>query len=173
MFSNSLKKYIRMIIPNVLLSLFATFATAKDVARVLPVLPENVAWQNAILESKKTLGAFKKKLNTINISDDTVPMVKVPLQGRNRIANVWLLVIDTNASGFEGVIFEPLSELPDLNVGDKLSIDDERVIDWSLNINGTMYGAYTMRYQRNKLSDAEKIEFDQYVGVKQWAELKP
>lgn len=173
MFSICLKKSIKVIIPLVLASLLSTFATASEVGRVLPVISDEIAWQKAIVESKKTLSTFKKKLNTINISDDTVPMVKVPLQGPSETVNVWLLVIDTNASGFEGVIFEPLSELPDLNVGDKFSIDDNRVIDWSLNINGTMYGAYTMRYQRNKLSDAEKIKFDQYVGVKQWAELNP
>ena len=42
------------------------------------------------------------------------------------------------------------------------------MIDWMINDEGTLYGGFTLRYQRAKLAPEERPAFDEHIGVVQY-----
>jgi len=82
---------------------------------------------------------------------------------------MWLLVIEQIDNGFKGELFEVPADFKSHKVGDRLVVPEEDVLDWMINDNGKMHGGFSLRYQRELLSDAERLAFDEHVGVTEYA----
>ena len=59
------------------------------------------------------------------------------------------------------------------DLGDLLDFQKSvgKILDWSLNNSGSMYGGFSMRYIRDQKTKDEQDKYDQYVGVKEWMPL--
>ena len=82
---------------------------------------------------------------------------------------MWLVVRSDNKSSFVGEIFELPSEFKEFRVGQTIEITDDEVQDWMINDDGTLYGGYSLRYSRSKMSVADREAFDRHVGVEKYA----
>jgi uncharacterized protein YegJ (DUF2314 family) len=49
--------------------------------------------------------------------------------------------------------------------GDTYVVTADQIEDWMINVDGLVYGAYTLRLQRDALPESERAEFDNYVGI--------
>ena len=47
------------------------------------------------------------------------------------------------------------------------------VEDWMLNVDGKVYGGYSLRVQRRHVPEHEKAKFDDYVGIKEFTDELP
>jgi len=56
------------------------------------------------------------------------------------------------------------------HVGERLGIEAEDIFDWMVNDEGKLYGGFTLRAAREKLSEEERAEYDSYIGVTSYEE---
>ena len=49
----------------------------------------------------------------------------------------------------------------------------EQVEDWMINVDGLIYGGYSLRLAREMTSDAEKPEFDEHIGLRDFTDQNP
>lgn len=131
--------------------------------------PQNDAgMESAIKQARKSVHEFRslyKELPTDYIS----PLVKVLLTDNEYSVYVWLYVSNVSDISFEAELFEVPVEVTSYKAGDSFTITDEEIVDWMINDNGTLYGGYTLRYQRETMSDSEREAFDEHVGIKELA----
>jgi hypothetical protein len=85
--------------------------------------------------------------------------------------HLWLRVHDV----LDDLFFAHVVETPKsfgLTAGDTYVIAPDQVEDWMLNVDGLVYGAYTLQLQRAALPNSQRADFDNYVGVRNFcAEL--
>lgn len=97
-------------------------------------------------------------------------LVKVRVEDADAVVNMWLFVIAVSPDGFTGEFFEAPPSLPSWHAGDRLDVPNGDVLDWMVNDDGTMHGAFSLRAERDALTDdAARAEFDDYIGARDWA----
>jgi|GEM_PF-950442 len=125
-------------------------------------------YQKAMAEARATLGEFCRLLPEL-IGTAAFPSIKVPLvSGEDRI-NIWLIVEQYGEPDFIASIFEIPAAFSDYEVGEHVRVSQDAVLDWMYRDGGTVYGAYSLRYQRSLLPPEEQIQFDKRVGVGRFA----
>jgi len=125
------------------------------------------AFLATIVTAQSTLGEFRNLL--ADPSDELFPLVKLLLSEPGYRAYMWLSVVSHSSGGFVGEIFELPGEFKVNAIGDRIEVSDSDVQDWMINDGGTLYGGYSLRYSRSKMTDAEKLAFDEHVGVEKYA----
>jgi uncharacterized protein YegJ (DUF2314 family) len=78
--------------------------------------------------------------------------------------HLWLQVHDA----LDDLFFAHVVEAPEnfgLTAGDTYVVTADQIEDWMINVDGLVYGAYTLRLQRDALPESARAEFDNYVGV--------
>jgi len=86
--------------------------------------------------------------------------------------HLWLRVHDA----LDDVFFAHEVEAPKhfgLAAGDTYVVTADHIDDWMINVDGLVYGAYTLRLQRDELPELAKAAFDNYVGVRQFSTELP
>lgn len=125
------------------------------------------AMVRAVSEAQSSLEIFRQMIPKATL--DSPPLIKARLAEPNYSANMWLLVSRVSDSGFEATLFEVPSEFKTYKLNDSLSVKTEEILDWMINDNGTLYGGYSLRVQRERLGETEKLNFDRHIGVKEYA----
>jgi uncharacterized protein YegJ (DUF2314 family) len=54
-------------------------------------------------------------------------------------------------------------------LGDELEMPEESLLDWMVNDNGVLHGGFSIRYYRSTLPEDERDEYDNYIGVTEYA----
>ncbi len=124
-------------------------------------------YQKTIIDARNTLNTFRSMID--NGGEELFPLVKVLLSEPNYRAYMWLAVREVNECGFVGELFELPSEFNEYEIGMLIDIPEQDIQDWMINDNGTLYGGYSLRYNRARMSESEKIEFDQHIGIERYA----
>ena len=91
--------------------------------------------------------------------------------GEDRFVFLWLAGIerDQSTNMYTGSFFEVPKELsPWHQPGQRLQFSGDEIFDWFVNDNGLLYGGFTMRVARSRLPEAERANFDNFTGVRQW-----
>ena len=112
--------------------------------------------------------AFREILSNRN-GNDIFPLVKALLSEPDCLAYIWLVVSEDRADGFLAKIFELPSSFKQFKVGQEIDIPDTDVQDWMVNDNETLYGGYSLRYNRSKMDATGQEAFDKHIGVKAYA----
>ncbi len=136
-------------------------------ARFSYVKSADEEFNKTIIEAHKTLDSFRGMIE--KGGEDLFPLVKVLLSEPNYRAYMWLTVREVNDAGFVGEIFELPSEFQEFKVGMLIDIPEQDIQDWMINDSGTLYGGYSLRYNRAQMSESEKLYFDQHIGVERYA----
>ena len=78
--------------------------------------------------------------------------------------HLWLQVHDA----LDDLFFAHVVEAPEdfgITAGDTYVVTAGQIEDWMINVDGLVYGAYTLRLQRDALRESARAEFDAYLGV--------
>ena len=137
-------------------------------AKLLFIDKENNDFQAAIVAAQESLGVFRNMLND-SPATQRLPLVKVLLSEPGYQAYIWLAAVAHDDDGFVGRIFELPGGFTQYAKDMQLAVQDRDIQDWMINDQGTLYGGYSLRYSRANMSDAEKIAFDEHVGVSVYA----
>lgn len=84
-------------------------------------------------------------------------------------AVMWLKNVALEGDLFSAELFELPDSLPTSEIGDRFTISPSAVLDWMVNDDGVIYGGYSLRYQRDRMTDGEKAHFDQHIGATRYA----
>ena len=88
--------------------------------------------------------------------------------GENKVF-LWLANASRSRTGFVAKFFEIPATLTSLQVGDELDVPEESLLDWMVNDNGVLHGGFSIRYYRATLPEADRDEYDRYIGVSRYA----
>ncbi len=131
-------------------------------ALVLTRQADDPAMRKAEIKARNTLSNFRK---LIKQHPEIVPMVKLRIVEENTSSRMWLFVDKAEEDHFKAHLFEVPSDFEEYQAGDKFTIKDEDILDWMINDNGVVSGAYTIRVQREGMSEKKRQELDEYMGI--------
>ncbi|MBC7864619.1 MAG: DUF2314 domain-containing protein [Bacteroidia bacterium] len=118
----------------------------------------------AIKTANKTIDEFRKALESNNPDFDYFS-IKMRFNAPPGGEHIWLTDITFKNNKFYGVVNNEPEITTEVKLGDSLEIVNDRISDWMYQDNDTLRGGYTIRAIRNKLSDAEKKQFDVENGL--------
>jgi uncharacterized protein YegJ (DUF2314 family) len=122
------------------------------------------AYRQTIEDALSTIEQFRQMLPT-----DGTPradaLVKTKLTDDTNSAFMWLNNTSMDGESFSAELFEVPDTLPNYNVGDRLTVPLDSLLDWMVNDHGLLHGGFSLRYHRDRMNDAEKAEYDQHIGV--------
>ncbi len=130
----------------------------------IKVTSDDEAIQLTIKEAKNSILNFKQLID--KFSHEYSPMIKYTIEDNNYKMHMWLIVEEVKNHCFIASLFEVPSEFTSYKEGDLFEIEENEILDWMINIEGEVHGGYSLRYQREQLSEIKQIEFDEYTGIK-------
>lgn len=126
------------------------------------------AYQQTIRDAHDSIERFRTMLP----SDGTPradALIKTTLIDGDNSAFMWLNNTAIDGDNFTAELFEVPDTLPSHSVGDRHTVEVPALMDWMVNDNGRLTGGFSLRYHRAGLSDAEKADFDEHIGVTEYA----
>jgi len=96
-------------------------------------------------------------------------MVKTEIKQGDNKAFMWLSNARMSGTNFVAEFFEISPVFTNYHVGDELEIPEESLLDWMVNDNGLLHGGFSIRYYRSTLPEQEREEYDNYIGVTEYA----
>ena len=126
------------------------------------------AYQQTILDAQESIEQFRAMLPS-----DCTPrpdaLIKTKLVDGDNSAFMWLNNTATEGDNFTAELFEVPDTLPNFTIGVRHVVTLEELMDWMVNENGRLTGGFSLRYNRARMSDADKLDFDQHIGVTEYA----
>jgi uncharacterized protein YegJ (DUF2314 family) len=114
--------------------------------------------ESAFQEARDTLDLFIEKIGTPH-SDRTFVAVKVrfsPPDGPPQ--DIWVDEVTYADGSFRGLMGDDIPSLH-LVAGEKITIDEEDILDWMIVEDGKLVGGYTIRLAVQRMSPVEKERF--------------
>jgi uncharacterized protein YegJ (DUF2314 family) len=124
----------------------------------------NPGMQKAVEEANATLADFRRMIVAPG-ARAWRPCIKTRIVSGEEEAFIWLAVVRISGSAFVGRVFEIPPQFKNIHVKDEIEVSDNCVTDWMLNRNGTLYGGFSLRYQRSLLPPEKHAQFDRQLGV--------
>ena len=73
--------------------------------------------------------------------------------------HLWLAVARRDGDDIVGVLVNDPATLDDVQAGDEIRVDADRLSDWAYFKHGKMFGAFTMRAVLDRLSPGERARY--------------
>lgn len=125
---------------------------------------QDAEMNKVIIKAKQTLPEFYKALESRSADQDSFA-IKIHFKVNNDGEHIWINGLFKRNGEYFGVV----DNLPDLTKevkqGDTIKIDTSKVSDWMYLDNGELKGGYTIRLLRTRMSEEERIEFDNTSGM--------
>jgi uncharacterized protein YegJ (DUF2314 family) len=125
------------------------------------------AYQQTLLDAQESIEQFRAMLP----SDGTPrpdALIKTKLVDGDNSAFMWLNNTANEGDNFTAELFEVPDTLPNFTIGVRHVVTLEELMDWMVNENGRLTGGFSLRYNRARMSDADKLDFDQHIGVTEY-----
>jgi uncharacterized protein YegJ (DUF2314 family) len=135
--------------------------------RLNQIQSSDPAYQQTILDARETLDQFRTMLPSDGAALFSA-MVKTTIVDGESSAAMWLNNARLSEDGFVAEFFEVPEMLKKYNVGDRLDIAVEELLDWMVNDDGVLHGGYSIRYYRSTLPEEEVAAYDAYIGVEKY-----
>lgn len=171
-----MKKIIVMLFALVAFTACDNKNIAKDAYKGLDKQEKEAALLDSItLEARRTFDDFKLALQ---MKDSTMTnfIVKqeyiVDENGRTRQEHLWIRDVYQDGEVLKGIVDNQPQITKEVKLNDTIVIDDQKISDWMFyKVEPTdsiarVIGGYSVKYMRNQLSDAEKVEFDKQYKAK-------
>ncbi|HNY31523.1 MAG TPA: DUF2314 domain-containing protein [Fibrobacteria bacterium] len=129
---------------------------------------QDAEYLETVRRAKETLSDFRRKLPQDG-SGLFGAMLKIELTEKDNSAFIWLINTSIHGDGFVAEMCEVPKFFQNFSIGQSFNIHPDEIVDWMINDDGTIYGGFSLRYHRSKLSDEEKIEFDENLGANKYA----
>jgi uncharacterized protein YegJ (DUF2314 family) len=124
-------------------------------------------YQQTILDAQGSIEQFLAMLPTDGTARPDA-LIKTKLVDGANSAFMWLNNTATEGDHFTAELFEVPDTLPNYKVGGRCVVAREELMDWMVNENGRLTGGFSLRYNRARMSDAEKLDFDRHIGVTEY-----
>ena len=134
----------------------------EDEPTIYSVESEDPEMNAAILEANETLDNFNKGLSNF-VADSHA--LKVKFSNSKGIEHMWIGEIKYKDGNYSGILNHDPEYIKEYKAGDKIDIDASKISDWMYLINGKLYGGYTIRVLRDRMSEEEKKQFDEESGM--------
>ncbi|GAA5496362.1 hypothetical protein Rhal01_02545 [Rubritalea halochordaticola] len=131
--------------------------------------PSDSGIEASIATAQGTLDHFIQLIGQFGYA--AFPSVKVYIEDGEARINMWLSVEEILPDGFGASFFEVPTTFQSIKMGDRFRIPRAEVQDWMIHENGTLHGGFSLRVQREHMSDTEKAEFDQHIGAERYADI--
>jgi len=119
----------------------------------------------AIRQARATLPEFVRHLRSPT-PGQSLANLKVRLEEDGAVEHVWLDEVVIEGSSYRGRINNDVESLAHLSLGDLVTATEETISDWMVIEDGRLLGGYSIRLFRNRMTPAERVEFDQKMGVR-------
>jgi uncharacterized protein YegJ (DUF2314 family) len=129
---------------------------------------EDPAYLRTIDEAQRTLSQFRAMLPADG-SPRQNALLKTLIVQEDQSAYMWLSHARRKGNSFVATFFEVPNDLHNYEVGNELEIAARDVVDWMVNEDGILQGGYSVRYQRERMPEEARAEYDEYIGVTKYA----
>lgn len=116
----------------------------------------------AIKKANQTLNEFNSALQNPKIE---VKSMKVKFEYPNGNEHIWLSNIEYKDGKYWGVLDNEPEYITEYKIGDKIEVDNSKISDWMYLKNGKLFGGYTIKLLRSRMTENEKDQFDAESGM--------
>jgi uncharacterized protein YegJ (DUF2314 family) len=95
-------------------------------------------------------------------------ILKYTLSDHESKMHTWLSLVSISDTGFRAQVIDLPDDFHDYQIGETISLRDSEVLDWMVNVDGYIYGAYSLKELRLSMDEQEKNDFDKRLGVLQY-----
>lgn len=142
-----------------------------DAEPVFMLIQENESeWQVITQKAQGSINEFRGLYDKLHENEPAAYFsIKAKLKDDSGYhGNIWLLIKQIDSDGFYAYPFELPKEFSSIAVGQVIFIPEVAILDWMVNDNGVLYGGYSLRYQRSKLSAEQLANYDSHIGVREY-----
>jgi uncharacterized protein YegJ (DUF2314 family) len=126
-------------------------------------------WLQCIKDAQKTFDKFQKLYSKYKETAGVSFFIKIPLVQNGKTHHYWFYFDYCK----ENLCYATYTELPDeLMMYKNIKLEKNKIEDWMIKDRGYLYGGYSLRLQRSRLSENQKKEFDNYIGIKKYVDNK-
>lgn len=116
----------------------------------------------AIEKANQTLTDFNAALLNAEIE---VKSLKVKFQNETDVEHIWLSDVQFKDGKYSGILDNEPEYITDYKIGDTINVDSKNISDWMYIENGKLFGGYTIKVLRNRMSESERKQFDAESGM--------
>ena len=136
----------------------------KDQPAIYTVEDTDAEMNSAIKTANQTLDKFNESLNSKN-PDFGYFSLKTKFKTAKGGEHIWVSKITIKDNKYFGVVDNLPEATTDVKIGDNIEIDKNNISDWMYIDKGKLRGGYTIRLLRNRMSVAERQQFDNESGL--------
>lgn len=164
-------RILMMLIVFIFVSMFLVFAGDEDEAGVGKRAHWNISWsyegdpelRQAMMDAQASLGQFVERLPELRAAG-AFTSVKFPLIENDIVEHVWMSDVAFDGETFTGYLASEPLYLAGWAFGDRISVPEDRVLDWSVIEDGTMYGGFSIYVMRRRDSPEDLQAKDEHRG---------
>jgi uncharacterized protein YegJ (DUF2314 family) len=134
----------------------------EDEPAIIGVRSDDPEMNAAIARGRAGLPAFYRRLASPQAGDSEF-MVKFDIDPTDRVEFVWAMELDRSGRGMTGILINQPIYTNDRR-GDRVSIPDDRVIDWSYRIGRVTQGSFTNRVLLGRMPAEDAAAYREYLG---------
>ncbi len=117
----------------------------------------------AITKANETLNDFNASLTNPKAQNQAL---KVEFTNSSGTEHMWIGNVVFKDGKYSGILNNDPEYVKEYKSGDKIDIDPSKISDWMYLENGKLYGGYTIKVLRNRMSEEERKQFDAESGMK-------
>ena len=111
----------------------------------------------AIELSNESLDEFDEALK---FSENENFALKIRYDLNNKSEHIWAVDIEKIGNDYFGIIDNLPNSETNIKLNDKVKIEKDKISDWMFSKNGKLFGGFTIKVLRNRMSELEKKNFD-------------
>ncbi|WP_313100773.1 DUF2314 domain-containing protein [Epilithonimonas sp.] len=125
---------------------------------VIYSLSEDDKEMNSAVElANQTLEDFDKALK---FSENDNFALQIRYDVNDKSEHIWAVNIEKIEDDYFGNIDNLPNSIIKIKLNDKVRIEKEKISDWMFSNNGKLFGGFTIRVLRNRMSEIEREKFD-------------
>ena len=118
----------------------------------------------AMAKARATIGEFVEGLDHPSQTQSSVAL-KVRVEEGQAVEHLWLVSVTHTADSFTGLVNDQPLNLPNVRLGQSVSVPLDRVSDWLAVDQGHLIGGYTIRLLRSRMDAKERQQYDAQLGA--------
>ncbi len=135
----------------------------KEPAENFTEVPDNDPQMLAAIEkAKATVATFEVALRAPK-PGQTGFSVKAPISDHGYTEHFWLLPVSFDGKEFHGQINNDPEKVKTVKLGQEITIAPSQISDWMYIENHKLVGGFTLRVLHDRMSPAERADFDEHV----------
>ena len=125
----------------------------------------DIEMNNSIEKAIQTIDSFDNALQNQALNFNSFS-IKMKFEENGDVEHIWLGDIRKLENGnYIGIINNFPEKIKSIKLGDTIEVEKEEISDWMYLKNSELYGGYTIRLLRDRMSDEERDNLDANSGM--------